>query len=140
MLLLYTQTFFLGHHPNIPSEPSKISVGFQHVFCMTQRLTTLPYNYWPPDNTLFAASLSKMSPLHLYLVGKNFASGWHSLTKIVIFWERFVKTHWKFASCQILECWIWIWWLKEKNVKENCAFLYFCKICQFQKLLEMVSY
>ena len=85
MLLLYTQKIFLGHHPNTPSEPSKISVGFQHVFCMTQRLTTLLYNYWPPDNTLFAALLSKMSPLHLYLVGKNFASGWHSLTKIVIF-------------------------------------------------------
>ena len=68
--------------------------------------------------------LLRMLPLHLYLVG--------------IFSECLVKTSWKVASYQILGC--WIWWLKEKNMNKNCAFLYLCKIYQFQKLIEIVSY
>ena len=52
---------------------------------------------------------SKMAPVGPHLVGKNSISAWQSFTKIVIFWEYFVKlsckSSWKmeFWECGIAD-------------------------------------
>ena len=49
-----TPQFFraLSQHP---PEPSWIPAEFQDTFYITQRLTNLPYNYWPTEKPLLAA-------------------------------------------------------------------------------------
>ena len=57
MLTLYTinipQLFRALLQP--PPELSLIQVDFQHAFCMTSRLSTLPFNYQSTEKPLFAA-------------------------------------------------------------------------------------